>query len=86
MSWVDLTKISSRPLWRRSDGATVRWDNGPSKLHWIAFEPDPSEKYLMRCSKRGLGFPRHWADAKSAMRAVDREFPESLRINRISML
>lgn len=77
MPWVDLTKISSLPLWRRSDGATVRWDNGPNKQHWIAFEPDPSEKYLIRYNKRGLGWPRRWASAKEAMRVVDREYAET---------
>jgi hypothetical protein len=74
--WVDLTKISTRPLWRRTDGATVRWDNGPSKMHWIAFEPDPSERYLqMKQGSRGLIGPRRWKTEKAAMRAVDREYP-----------
>lgn len=45
-------------------------------MDWIAYEPDPSEKYLIRYSKHGMGWPRRWKSAKTAMRAVDREFPE----------
>ena len=75
--WVDISKISSRPCWRRHDGATVRWDNGPSKMHWIAFEPDPSERYLEMKQGRHLIGPRRWKTAKAAMRSVDREYPSN---------
>jgi hypothetical protein len=75
MPWTDLTTKSQLPLWRRTDGATVRWDNGPSKLNWIAFRPDPSEDYLeMRQGE--LIRPRRWKTEQAAMIAVDREFPE----------
>lgn len=61
--------------YRRSDGAVVKYSMGPRKLEWMAYEPDPSEDYLIRRSKSGLGWPRRWSSAKAAMRAVDREYP-----------
>ena len=42
---------------------------------WTGWEPDPSEKYLSRKSKRGLVYPRRWKSAEAAMREVDRLFP-----------
>lgn len=62
---------------RRHDGAVVKHKMGPSKLEWIAFEPDPSEDYLIRYSKDGLGYPRRWGTAYAAMRALDREYPDA---------
>lgn len=48
-------------------------------MEWVAFEPDPSENYLIRYSKRGMGWPRRWKSAEAAMRAVDKEYPEYAR-------
>lgn len=59
----------------RSDGAVVKYFGGPRKMDWIAFEPNPSEEYLARTNGR-LTWPRRWASAEAAMRAVDREYPE----------
>lgn len=61
--------------YRRADGAVVKFDGGPSKLQWLAFEPDPSEAYLIRYSKGGAGYCRRWKTAEAAMQAVDREYP-----------
>lgn len=77
MPWSD----EQRPLlggirYVRSDGAVVKYSGGPLKQQWIAYEPDPSEAYLIRYSKRGMGWPRRWASPQAAMRAVDREYPE----------
>ena len=63
--------------WVRTDGAVVKYNMGPPKLDWIAYEPEPSQAYLIRHSKRGAGWPRRWGSAKAAMRAVDREYPLS---------
>lgn len=52
---------------------------------WIAYEPDPSDRYL--AMQRGRWridacgdeykpeFPRRWKTAEAAMRTVDKEFP-----------
>lgn len=77
MAWTDIRTDLGRPAFRRDDGAIVRWDNGPSHLHWIAYEPDPSEKYLIRYSKRGMGWPRRWKSAEAAMQTVDKEYPRT---------
>ena len=69
------TATNNECRFQRSDGAVVVFRQGPRKLHWIAYEPDPSEAYLIRYSKRGLGWPRRWGSAKAAMRTVDQEYP-----------
>lgn len=69
--------------WTRSDGAAVLWDQrspypnpvNPASLMWTAWEPDPSERPLMRFSKRGHGYARRWKTAEAAMREVDRLHP-----------
>lgn len=71
--WVEETGAR----YRRHDGAVVRLHTGPSKLQWIAYEPDPSENYLIRRNKRGIGWPRRWRTAEAAMRTVDKEYPSA---------
>lgn len=69
--------------WVRLDGAVVKWDDSspwpnPSKESarmWTAWEPDPSESYLRRGNKRGIGWPRRWKHPERAMQEVDRLFP-----------
>jgi hypothetical protein len=81
MAW---TQTSWR-RWDRHDGAAVKWDDSspypnsmnPRALMWTAFEPDPSEMYLKRTSKRGFSYPRRWKTAQAAMAEVDRLFPET---------
>ena len=76
-------KKVSTVKWIREDGAIVKWDQSspyPNPINsnarmWIAFEPEPSQSYLRRESKRGFGFPRRWKTAESARNAVDIEFP-----------
>lgn len=76
MSWTEKRDgIGSGWRYVRGDGATVKWHGGPSRLQWLAYEPDPSENYLSRTNGR-LIWPRRWATAEAAMRAVDREYPE----------
>ena len=61
----------------RSDGAVVKYSMGPSKRTWIAYEPDPSEAYIATSrSGRGATWPRRWASAEAAMRAVDKLYPD----------
>lgn len=74
--WVESRDSWSAGLrYTRSDGAVVKYQMGPRKLDWIAFEPNPSEDYLGRKNKRGLVWPRRWGSAEAAMRAVDQEYP-----------
>lgn len=69
--------------WIRIDGAVVKWDDSspwpnPAKdsaRMWTAWEPDPSEAYLRRGNKRGIGWPRRWKHPERAMQEVDRLFP-----------
>jgi len=78
-AWRRLTNLR----WERIDGAVVKWDQStpyvnpanPRGLLWTAWEPDPSQQYLLRRSKRGKGFPRRWKTAAAAMREVDRIHP-----------
>jgi hypothetical protein len=58
----------------RTDGAEVVLNTGPAKLHWVAYEPSPSQHYLARPRGR-FTEPRRWRTAAAAMRAVDRERP-----------
>lgn len=77
MAWSEVQGASTRwLLWRRDDGAIVKYAMGPRTMEWIAYEPDPSEDYLIRRSKRGMGWPRRWKSAEAAMRAVDKEYPQ----------
>lgn len=79
MPWTeDRGETGNGFRWVRSDGAVVKFKVGPRIYDWMAFEPDPSEAYLIRYSKSGLGFPRRWKTPEAAMRAVDREYPEKL--------
>lgn len=75
--WKEDRSLSCGWRFVRHDGAVVKHHSGPSHQQWIAFEPDPSEAYLIRRSKSGMGWPRRWASAEAAMRAVDREHPYS---------
>ena len=75
-NWDRWSEIS-QTCWRRDDGAVVKFDTGPAKLQWIAFEPDPSNAYLSRPAGRSpvLTVPRRWRTAEAAMNAVDVEHP-----------
>jgi hypothetical protein len=73
---------------RRCDGALVRYRESPETrpwlaraLLWIAFEPDPSERYLSypRGRNRQLGSPRRWVRPERAIAAVDKEYPVRCR-------
>jgi hypothetical protein len=75
MPWIESHHWQTGYRFVRDDGAVVKMHTGPEHLQWIAYEPDPSEQYLIRYSKRGMGWPRRWGTAKAAMKAVDREFP-----------
>lgn len=70
--------------WVRTDGAEVKFYRGsphvneanPRSLLWIAFEPDPSARYLRRTHRNSYkGSPRRFKTALLAMAAIDREFP-----------
>lgn len=79
--------------WERIDGAVARWDDrsphpnslNPASRMWTAWEPNPSQAYLMmrrgrvRKTMEGAlskpGFPRRWKTAEAAMKAVDNEHP-----------
>lgn len=78
MPWTE-TRDGATGGWRwvRSDGAAVKHQSWAPHWQWIAYEPDPSEAYLIRYSKSGKGFPRRWGSAAAAMRAVDRIHPET---------
>ncbi len=78
MPWTEARDWVAGWRYIRSDGAVVKHHSGPSHLQWIAFEPDPSEAYLIRYSKNGVGWPRRWGTPEAAMRAVDRKHPETV--------
>lgn len=73
MNWTEI-KDSAGLRFQRRDGAVVKFSMGPRRLDWIAYEPDPSEKYLSRTNGR-LVWPRRWGSAEAAMKAVDHEYP-----------